>query len=413
MTLKPASDSDGLILDKLHVTKGNSTLLESLSLTIEPGQCLAVQCNHITGSLIIDVLMDKSKLSAGRATWGGHPLSAASSTSRIGWIRQSDAIHERLNAREALTFYMKLYGSFNKARVDRLLQLVGLHERQYIPLGKCSVSEQRRFHLARGAVHQPELIVIEDPEFQMDLESGYLLRQWIQAMCEEGVSIFMTVPSLESALTLTEDVIRWTPSGFKPVLIENENQSSEHIGWRVAVAADPEAVCDIGGSDPDGSAAPLDAPLSPPAASDRIDAEAGSDAEDPLESKEGEEAEASGQRWYPPLSFDKIPARVEDKIMLIDPLEMNFIESQDGTSQLHVHTGVYPCSMTLAELEKKLKPFGFFRCHRSYLVNLQRVREVIIWSRNSYSLVLDDEKKSTVPLSKNKYEEMKTIMGIS
>ncbi|MDG0873430.1 LytTR family transcriptional regulator DNA-binding domain-containing protein [Paenibacillus thiaminolyticus] len=99
--------------------------------------------------------------------------------------------------------------------------------------------------------------------------------------------------------------------------------------------------------------------------------------------------------------------------MLIDPLEMIYIESQDRVAHLHVQSGDYPCSMTLQELEQKLKPFGFFRCHRSYLVNLQRVREVIIWSRNSYSLVLDDEKKSTVPLSKSKYEEMKAIMGIS
>ncbi|MCE5169139.1 LytTR family transcriptional regulator DNA-binding domain-containing protein [Paenibacillus profundus] len=417
MTLKPASDSDGLILDKLYVTKGNSTLLESLSLTIRPGQCLAVQCNHITGSLIIDVLMDRSKLSAGRATWGGQPLSAASATSRIGWIRQIDAIHERLSAREALIFYMKLYGSFNKSRVDQLLQLVGLQEQQHTPLDKCSVSEQRRFHLARAAVHRPELIVLEDPEFQMDLESSYLLRQWIQSMCGEGVSIFMTVPSLESALTMTDDVIRWTPSGFKPVLLEEEADGTEDQNdAAIMEPEEPNTVYDIDVTAPDSEETLYDPAVSAAQAAEASAArneDPGNADEISSDSALEDDADTPGQRWYPQLSFDKIPARVEDKIVLIDPLEMNFIESQDGTSQLHVHSGMYPCSMTLTELEKKLKPFGFFRCHRSYLVNLQRVREVIIWSRNSYSLVLDDEKKSTVPLSKNKYEEMKTIMGIS
>ncbi|MCR8844647.1 LytTR family transcriptional regulator DNA-binding domain-containing protein [Paenibacillus sp. SC116] len=68
--------------------------------------------------------------------------------------------------------------------------------------------------------------------------------------------------------------------------------------------------------------------------------------------------------------------------------------------------------MTLQQLEEKLRVYGFFRCHRSYIVNVQRIREVIIWSRNSYSLILDDDKKSKVPLSKNKYEEMKSVMGL-
>ncbi|MDR0435024.1 MAG: LytTR family transcriptional regulator DNA-binding domain-containing protein [Gracilibacteraceae bacterium] len=38
-----------------------------------------------------------------------------------------------------------------------------------------------------------------------------------------------------------------------------------------------------------------------------------------------------------------------------------------------------------------MKPYGFFRCHRSYIVNLQKVREIITWTRNSYGLILDDD----------------------
>ena len=47
-------------------------------------------------------------------------------------------------------------------------------------------------------------------------------------------------------------------------------------------------------------------------------------------------------------------------------------------------------------------PFGFFRCHRSYIVNLQKVREVITWTRNSYSLILENKEKTSIPLSKAK-----------
>ncbi len=52
---------------------------------------------------------------------------------------------------------------------------------------------------------------------------------------------------------------------------------------------------------------------------------------------------------------------------------------------MHVREGDYVCAMTLSEREARLTGFGFFRCHRSYLVKLQRVREVITWTRNSCS----------------------------
>lgn len=411
---------DGLIIDKLSMTKGNSTLLDALSVQINPGQCIAVQSNHIIGQLIIDLLMNRAKPSAGSVTWRGIPLASASLAPKIGWIRQNESLYERLTPKEAMTFFMKMYGAYHKERIEQLLKLTGLYERMNTPLGKCSLPEQRRFHLARAAAHCPELIIIEDPEFHMDLESSYLLRQWINTMCKEGASIFMTVPSLESALTMTNHVVRLTPAGFKPVIIEDEpaNQISEVEATNAdeqANLAPQSSLGETSQSDHKDAAAILetsDAELNEEDAEDAVPAQQDDAPMSKLKEKEDRLDAAAGKRFVPQISFDKIPARIEDKIVLIDPLELNYIESQDGASQLHMHSGSLPCTMTLIELERKLKAFGFFRCHRSYLVNLQRVREVIIWSRNSYSLVLDDENKSKVPLSKNKYEEMKAIMGI-
>ena len=63
--------------------------------------------------------------------------------------------------------------------------------------------------------------------------------------------------------------------------------------------------------------------------------------------------------------------------------------------------------MTLDELEQKLKNFGFYRCHRSYLVNIQKVTEIVRWTRSSYSLRLANYKEFMVPLSKAKIQELK------
>ena len=118
------------------------------------------------------------------------------------------------------------------------------------------------------------------------------------------------------------------------------------------------------------------------------------------------------QEEIQPVRFEKIPTKVNEKIVLFDPPEIDYIESNDGQSALHVNGEEFPTTFTLNELEERLQHFGFFRCHRSYIVNLQKVREVITWTRNSYSLILDDEKKSNIPLSKSKMGELKEMLGL-
>lgn len=129
-----------------------------------------------------------------------------------------------------------------------------------------------------------------------------------------------------------------------------------------------------------------------------------------VEPEETDETDISSEVIH--VRFEKIPTKVNEKIILLDPPEIDFIESQDGQSILHSQSDQFQSVFTMNELETRLTPYGFFRCHRSYLVNLQRVREVITYTKNSFSLVLDDSEKTTIPLSKTKMAELKTMMGL-
>lgn len=102
----------------------------------------------------------------------------------------------------------------------------------------------------------------------------------------------------------------------------------------------------------------------------------------------------------------KIPAKVGDKMILFDPLEIDYIESQDGKGHIMINDQSYPMDSTLAEIEKKMNVYGFYRCHRSYIVNLQKVREIITWSKNTYSLRIDNKTQSTIPLSRTKVQDI-------
>ena len=109
----------------------------------------------------------------------------------------------------------------------------------------------------------------------------------------------------------------------------------------------------------------------------------------------------SKQEQSGPYMAEKIPARMGD----------NYIESMQGKNYLHVRQDRFQCSMTMDELCSKLKKFGFFRSHRSYIVNMQRVSEVMKWTKNSYSLRMKGGEEENIPLSKGRIEELKEYYG--
>lgn len=115
----------------------------------------------------------------------------------------------------------------------------------------------------------------------------------------------------------------------------------------------------------------------------------------------------------PVIKIEKIQTKKNDKTILFNPPEIDYIESLDGEILVNVAGVSYSCSLTLQELEKRLRAYGFYRCHRSYIVNLQKVREIITWTKNSYSLKLSVGGGTVVPLSRNKLSELKELIGIS
>lgn len=124
------------------------------------------------------------------------------------------------------------------------------------------------------------------------------------------------------------------------------------------------------------------------------------------------EPEEQPEAEEPDFKVQKIPTKKNDKVILFNPPEIDYIESINSLAVVHVGGETYSCALTLAELEERLQHYGFFRCHRSYIVNLQKVRELITWTKNSYSLRLTTGQDSVVPLSRTKLVEMKKLLNI-
>ena len=112
------------------------------------------------------------------------------------------------------------------------------------------------------------------------------------------------------------------------------------------------------------------------------------------------------------LTF-KIPARMEGKVVLVNPADILYATTEDGRTFLCTGDGRIPTHLTLTEVEERLSRSGFFRAHRSYLVNLQQIKEVIAYTRNSYTLILDNGgsgDRSEIPLSKGAARELRELL---
>jgi len=107
----------------------------------------------------------------------------------------------------------------------------------------------------------------------------------------------------------------------------------------------------------------------------------------------------------------RVPARSEDRILLYDPVNILYVASRDGHTYLRTATDEAVTQFTLQELEAALTGRGFFKAHRAYLVNLQHVKAVVPFTRDSFTLLLDDPAETAIPLSKQAEKSLQELLG--
>jgi ABC-2 type transport system ATP-binding protein len=111
------------------------------------------------------------------------------------------------------------------------------------------------------------------------------------------------------------------------------------------------------------------------------------------------------------LSLYKVPGRKEDRIVLFDPADLLYATSREGKTYLRTLNDEATTNLTLQELEMRLAGRGFFKAHRAYLVNVQHIKAVIQFTRNSYTLQLNDAQETMIPLSKQSEKELQELLG--
>ncbi|APC09412.1 LytR/AlgR family response regulator transcription factor [Neomoorella thermoacetica] len=111
--------------------------------------------------------------------------------------------------------------------------------------------------------------------------------------------------------------------------------------------------------------------------------------------------------------LNRLPVEKEGKTILLDQDDLIYACTQGDNVYLKTSTDQYLTRFTLKELESRLDPRSFFRCHRCYIVNLNRVRELVPFFNGTYTLIMADKQQSEVPVSRNQARKLKSLLGIN
>ncbi|MBP1744121.1 MAG: DNA-binding response regulator [Firmicutes bacterium] len=108
-------------------------------------------------------------------------------------------------------------------------------------------------------------------------------------------------------------------------------------------------------------------------------------------------------------SYKKLPGELNGKIIFIDLKDIYFCYIEEEKTYIKTRDKSFMTWDTLCQIEKKT---NFFRAHRSYIVNLDNIKEMFAWFNGTYKLVMDDSEKSEIPVSRNNIKKLKELLGI-
>src|ERR1700757_1128917 len=153
----------------------------------------------------INMLCTLAKPTSGSATVAGHDVVTERNDVRrhIGLVFQDPTLDGYLTAEQNLSLHAELYGvqsDLVKPRMQQVMTMVGLWERKDSPVGTFSGGMRRRLEIARGLMHSPRVLFLDEPTIGLDPQTRRSIWTYIRELKErEDITIFMTTHYMDEA----------------------------------------------------------------------------------------------------------------------------------------------------------------------------------------------------------------------
>jgi ABC-2 type transport system ATP-binding protein len=185
---------------------GDVEAVRGVDFRVEPGETFGFLGPNGAGkSTTINILCTLARPTAGSARVAGHDVRTERDDVRrsIGLVFQDPTLDVDLTAEQNLRFHGELYGvprAQLDGRIDDLLELVGLSERRGSVVETFSGGMKRRLEIARGLLHSPRVLFLDEPTIGLDPQSRASVWEYVRALKEsEDITVFLTTHYMDEA----------------------------------------------------------------------------------------------------------------------------------------------------------------------------------------------------------------------
>ena len=189
---------------------GAVTAVDGITLELFRGECLGLLGPNGAGkSTLIRSIVGRVIPDAGTILVFGAPADSAEARNALGWVPQELALYPRLTCREnlhAFGRYHGLAGATLDEAVERCLEWSTLTDRSAELVQNLSGGMKRRLNMAAGMIHDPKLVLMDEPTVGVDPQSRNHIFEMIEKLRDEGMSIIYTTHYMEEAERLCDRV---------------------------------------------------------------------------------------------------------------------------------------------------------------------------------------------------------------
>jgi ABC-2 type transport system ATP-binding protein len=199
-----------LLVSGLVKRFGSVTAVDNISLELRPGECLGLLGPNGAGkSTLIRSIVGRVIPDAGTINVFGAPAASLAARAALGWVPQELAVYPRLTATENLRAFGSYYGLSGtglSVAIAWCLKWAALEDRADDLTRNLSGGMKRRLNMAAGLIHQPRLVLMDEPTAGVDPQSRNRIFEMIEALRAQGATLIYTTHYMEEAERLCDRI---------------------------------------------------------------------------------------------------------------------------------------------------------------------------------------------------------------